>query len=232
MAGGWLRGSFGPSAKRYRIACLYERDPDTNDPLWLHWPELFPEADVLIRSLPGSAYVRSTQYDPEITRRNDRGGTVTRFRKLAWSEQNNRKWVDDLAGRPNMQLGSTEIWSPWVKDLEDRRGGPDLYMKVDGADSSATNEEARRFDWQSVTLAIRHDRLADTGAAADQLLARASGLMGVAQQIIFDRGWAEHGHYTSFIRSNGLEDSYPGMLQAWLDAHPDASVASFTAPLS
>ena len=231
MASGLLGRLFGgPSTKLYRIACLYEDAPDLQRPFWRSWPELFDAADALIRQLPQPVFLKSIQYDPEVSRRRDGGGTVTRFRKLAWSEANNRKWVDDLAGRPDMQLGSTEFWSPWVKDLEDRRGGPDLYMKVDGADSSATSQEARDFDWQSLILALRHDRLAAAGAAADQLLNEAQRLMPNGRLMLFDRGWAEHGHYTSFIRSNGLEDSYPGMLRAWLDSHPGASVASFSAP--
>ncbi|WP_310468587.1 hypothetical protein [Sphingomonas sp.] len=231
MAAGLLAKLFGPNAKLYRIACLYEDAPDLERPLWRAWPGLFDATDALIQSLSRPAFLKSTQYDPEITRRSDRGGTVTRFRKLAWSDKNNLKWVDDLAGRPAMQLGATEIWSPWVKDLEDRSGGPDLYLKVDGADSSATDEEARKYDWQSLIVALRHDRLAASAAAADELLRQAGAVMPNARLMLFDRGWAEHGHYTSFIRSNGLEDSYPGMLKAWLDTHPAASVASFSAAL-
>lgn len=233
MTNGLLARLFGgrPSAKLYRIACLYEYAPDLGRPFWRHWPELFEAADALISKLPRPTFLKSIQYDPEVARRCDSGGTVTRFRKLAWSEKNNRKWVDDLAGRADMQLGSTEFWSPWVNDLEDRSGGPDLYMKVDGADSSATNQEARDFDWQSLTLAVRHDRLAVAGAAADNLLQEAERLMPRARLMLFDRGWAEHGNYTSFIRANGLEDSYPGMLKAWLDSHPAAAVASFAAPV-
>ena len=233
MALGFLGKLFGggPSSKLYRIACLYEQAPDLQRPFWRSWPDLFDAADGLIRQLPRPTFLKSIQYDPKIARLRDSGGTVTRFRKLAWSEKNNRKWVDDLAGRPDMQLDSTEFWSPWIKDLEDRSGGPDLYMKVDGADSSAPSEEARRFDWQSLTLALRHDRLAAAGAAADELLRRAREMMPKAQLILFDRRWAEHGHYTSFVRVNGLEDSYPSMLSAWLDKNPGAAVPSFTAPL-
>jgi len=232
MAKGLIGSLFGgPSPKMYRIACLYEDGPDLERPFWRAWPGLFDAADAMIRTLPDAAYLRSTQYDPEITRRSDRGGTVTRFRKLAWSEKNNRKWVDDLAGRPGLQLGSTEYWSPWVKDLEDRRGGPFLYMKVDGADSSATSAEAREYDWQSLTLALRHDCLAKSAAAADNLLGQAHMFMPRGRLIMFDRGWAEHGSYTSFIRSNGLEDSYPSMLRHWLEAHPAAAVSTFAAPL-
>ena len=232
MANGLISRLFGgPSPKMYRIACLYEDAPDLERPFWPAWPTLFEATDALIRSLPDAAYLRSTQYDPEITRRSDRGGTVTRFRKLAWTEKNNRKWVDDLAGRPDLQLGSTEFWSPWVKDLEDRRGGPFLYMKVDGADSSATSAEARKFDWQSLIVSLRHDCLAKSAVAADNLLGRAHELMPRARLILFDRGWAEQGSYTSFIRSNGLEDSYPAMLRHWLEAHPRAAVGSFATPL-
>lgn len=227
MPGGWLQRFLGPSAKRYRIASLYEYGPDTRDPFWRSWPGLFAHVDALVRSMPGPAHLRSTQYDPKVTRRSDRGGTVTRFRKLVWSERNNRKWVDDLAGRPELQLGSTEIWSPWVTDLEDRRGGPDLYLKVDGADSSATEDEAREYDWQSLTLAIRHDRLASGGEPGHRLISEAMLRMPRAKLIIFDRGWAEVGNYTSFVRVNGLEDSYPAMLQTWLDRNPQAAADRF-----
>src|SRR5687768_2997588 len=75
-----------PSPKRYRIACLYEEAPNLERPFWRQWPQLFDAADALIRVLPDAAYFKSIQYDPEVTRHNDCGGTVTRFRKLAWSE--------------------------------------------------------------------------------------------------------------------------------------------------
>src|SRR5688500_7318082 len=93
----------GPSAKMYRIACLYEYDPDLERPFWRAWPDLFGAVDSLFARLPQPVFLKSIQYDPEVTRRSDRGGTVTRFRKLAWSEKNNRKWVDDLASRPELQ---------------------------------------------------------------------------------------------------------------------------------
>lgn len=215
--------------KRYRIACLYEDGLDIREPFWRAWPELFDAADALVRTLPQPAFLRSVQYDPVIARQNDECGEVTRFRKLGWSEKNNRKWVDDLLGRPDFQLGLTEIWSPWVKELDDRSGGPLLYAKIDAADSSAT--EALKFGWQSFTLAIRHDQFAQSMEPAQTLLDRAAELMPAARRIIFDRGWAERGNYTSFIRVNGLEDSYPGMLQEWCDANRGASVERFDAPL-
>lgn len=229
VSGFFARMLGGRASKNYRIACLYEDNPDLRRPFWRSWPSLFDAVDGLFRTLPGPVHLRSSQYDPEVTRRRDSGGTVVRFRKLAWSEKNNRKWVDDLVARPELQLGSTEFWSPWVNDLEDRRGGPDLYMKVDGADSSADDPEAQKYDWQSLTLALRHDRLAASAVASDRLLGRARALMPGARLIVFDRGWAEHGNYTSFVRVNGLEDSYPAMLQAWLDGHSDSAVASFGA---
>lgn len=233
MVGTFLKSILGggPSKKLYRIACLYEYEPDLQRPFWRSWPDLFDATDEVFRTLPQPVFLKSIQYDPNIARRQDGGGTVIRFRKLAWSEKNNRKWVDDLAARPAMQLGSTEFWSPWVTDLEDRRGGPDLYMKVDGADSSATSEEAREYDWQSLTLALRHDRLTMSGAAANKLLVGARELMPGARLVVFDRGWAEHGSFTSFIRSNGLEDSHPAMLRDWLDRHPLAAVSGFDASL-
>ncbi|MFC7537818.1 hypothetical protein ACFQPG_10645 [Sphingomonas sp. GCM10030256] len=77
------------------------------------------------------------------------------------------------------------------------------------------------------TLALRHDRLADSASAADRLIGCAHQMLPRARLIMFDRGWAEHGNYTSFVRMNGLEDSYPGMLQVWLDAHPEAAVPAF-----
>jgi hypothetical protein len=211
--------------ERYRIACLYENRPPRDRQLWRRWPELFPVVDPLIKSMPSPCSLRSVQYDPLIAGQDDEKGSVTRFRKLSWSDANNRRWVDDLAERPGLQLEVTEIWSPWRKDLEDRRGGPHLYIKIDSADETAT--EATEFDWQSLTVAIHHDVLADTAGLAQMVLEHARPLMVAPRLVVFDRGWAERGSYTSTLRVNGLEDSHPAMLERWARAHPQAVVPGF-----
>lgn len=106
------------------------------------------------------------QVDPVIAREDDRTGTVTRFRKLAWTRSNNAKWINDLLTRPSMRLGHTKNWSPWRKEV-DRRRGPHLYLKVDGPLNLSTDSS---LDWQSLTLALRHDVLAESDQAAQRLL--------------------------------------------------------------
>jgi hypothetical protein len=214
--------------ERYRIACLYEDDPPRASQLWRHWPDLFPAFDPLIQALPEKCFLRSVQYDPVAAARDDRKGNVTRFRKLGWSEANNKRWVGDLAARADYQLSHTELWSPWVKDLEDRRGGPHLYLRIDAANENAM--VAPEYDWQSLTLALRHDVLADTKAHAQAVLERAHGLMRAPKILVFDRTWAERGTYTGFVRVNGLEDSPPHTLERWCAAHAEAVRPRFDTP--
>jgi hypothetical protein len=211
---------------RYRIACLYEDGPPPEAQFWRRWPVLFRAIDALIQSLPEPSFIRSVQYDPLTAREDDCAGQVTRFRKLRWSESNNRRWVEDLIGRPQFQLDRTEICSPWVGELQSRRRcGPHLYLKIDAADTSTT--AAGDFDWQSLTLGLRHDVLDRTMSLAQRLLDDARGHMSAPQLLVFDRTWAERGTYTSWVRVNGLEDSYPTMLHDWAEQNPSAVVARF-----
>jgi hypothetical protein len=208
------------SGEQYRIACLFERDPPRASQLWRRWPELFPSLDALVAALPERCFLLSRQYDPVAARKNDQAGEVTRFRKLNWTEANNRRWVDDLAARPGFQLSVTEAWSPWRKDLEDRRGGPHFYLKLDAADESPS--PAPELDWQSLTVAIRHDILEQTKHLVQAALDRAGEMMTAPELLVFDRTWAERGKYTSFVRVNGIEDSHPRMIEDWCRNHPRA----------
>jgi len=205
---------------------LYEDGPPSDAQFWQRWPELFRVADDLVHSLPEPSLIRSVQYDPVKAREDESAGQVTRFRKLRWSESNNRRWVEDLIGRKQFQLDRTEIWSPWVGELDTRRrGGPHLYLKIDAADTSTA--AASEFDWQSLTLGLRHDVLDRTMGLAQLLLDEARLRMSTPQLLVFDRTWAERGTYTGWVRVNGLEDSYPAMLRDWAEQNPHAVVARF-----
>lgn len=214
-------------AERYRVACLYEYNPPRDAQLSRHWPKLFPALDLVVRAMPYRCYLRSVQYNPEVAAQDDEKGSVIRFPKLTWSEANNRKWVDDLEKRAAFELDVTEFWSPWQKDLEDRRGGPDLYMKLNAA--SECHSPAPEYEWQSLTIAIKHDLLGAVKPQVQNVLARAGELMTRPQLLVFDRTWAERGKYTSFIRTNGLEDSHPDMLARWCDIHPEVVLPRFDA---
>jgi hypothetical protein len=211
--------------ERYRIACLYELNPRLEAQLWRGWPELFPMLDSVVKAMPDRCSLRSVQYDPIAAARDDLKGSVTRFSKLTWSEANNRKWVDDLAQRPDYELEVTEVWSPWRKDLEDRKGGPHLYIRLDAANESGS--PAPEHEWQSFTIAIRHDVLEGAKLKVQKVLDSAGQLMTAPQLLVFDRGWAESGGYRSLISSNPLQDSHPDMLNRWCLKHPSAVLPSF-----
>jgi hypothetical protein len=211
--------------ERYRIACLYEFDPRLEAQLWRRWPELFPMVDPVVKAMPDRCFMRSVQYNPLAAAWNDEKGSVTRFSKLAWSEANNRKWVSDLAKRPDYELEVTEVWSPWRKDLEDRKGGPHLYIKLDAANEGGS--PAPEHEWQSLTIVIRHDVLETVKPAVQAVLNAAGQLMTAPQLLAFDRGWAESGGYRSLMSSNALQDSHPAMLDRWCRNHPNAVLPTF-----